>query len=119
MTEPAPVTKAKPATTPGGADRPGSRGGVSRPLRDKWKTLVALVAVLVAAVVDWNWPWGIIFVYWAAEALRDRQTYLVEDIGRDANPFLFWTIMCTWLASAGYLFLLDLDVVGPGAGGMP
>ena len=79
----------------------------------KWKTAIALGVLLIAALLDWNWPWAVVFVYWAVEAVRDRQTYLVEDIDRDVDPELFWIIVCTWLLSGGYLFLLDLRLVGP------
>ena len=89
---------------------PAKPATLAESLRDKRKTCLTLAVLLVAALLDWNWPWSLIFVYWTLEAVRDRETYLVEEVPRDAYPVLFWLIVFTWLASAAYLLALDIGV---------
>lgn len=73
-----------PALTTGGA-----------PLR--WKSMIALGAIGVGLYHDWYWIWGALLIIWALTDLRDRHTYLLEDIPRSESPFLYWIVVLMWL----------------------
>lgn len=62
----------------------------------KWKSLLALGLIAVALIMDMPWLWGIIFLLWVIMDLKNKQTYLLEEIPRDSNPFLYWIIVTMW-----------------------
>ena len=74
----------------------------------KWKTIVALLIIYAAVILDWYWVWGLLFIMWTIPALYSGQTHLVEPINRDENPVLFWFIVITWLGLSAYMIVGDL-----------
>ena len=36
-------------------------------------TVTVLVALLIATLLDWYWPWGLLFLYWVVVGLRQRE----------------------------------------------
>lgn len=62
----------------------------------KWKSMLALVLIGTAVTLDMYWLWGILFMLWAIMDIKNRQTYLLEEIPRDTNPFLYWIIVTMW-----------------------
>ena len=86
-------------------DRRGGRragGGI------KWLTLVALAIVVVALVFDFQWMWGLIFLFWSGPSLFTGVTFLVEPVHRSENPWLFWVIVSLWLGLS--LALIGWDI---------
>ncbi len=61
-------------------------------------TVIVLVALLTATLLDWYWPWGLLFLYWVVVGLRQREAFLIERIAKGRNPILYWCIngMWTW-----------------------
>ena len=78
--------------------------------RVRWFTLVAIAIVLVAVIFDFQWVWGLLFLFWAAPSLFTGETFLVEPVRRAENPWLFWTIVMLWLSLS--LALIGLDIAG-------
>lgn len=70
----------------------------------KWLTIGALVIIVVASFLYWNWIWGLIFWAWAWQMFTTGTAFLVEEIERDVSPVLFWILILMWfLFGAFYL----------------
>lgn len=76
--------------------------------RVRWFTLVAIAIVLVAVIFDFQWVFGLLFLFWAAPSILTGETFLVEPVHRAENPWLFWIIVALWLSLS--LALIGLDV---------
>ncbi len=63
----------------------------------RWKSILALVMIGVGFVFDLYWIWGILFLIWAINDLRNRSTYLLDYIPRSDAPILYWIIVLMWL----------------------
>lgn len=59
-------------------------------------TVIVLVALLTATLLDWYWPWGLLFLYWVVVGLRQREAFLIERIAKGRNPILYWCINGMW-----------------------
>ena len=75
----------------------------------RWLTLGALAVVVAAVVFNFQWLWGLLFLFWVVPSLTTGVTFLVEPIHRDENPWLYWTITTIWLGLS--LALIAIDVV--------
>ena len=82
--------------------RRGVGGGV------RWFTLGAFAYVLAAVILNFQWMWGLLFLFWAAPSFATGVTFLVEPIYRDENPRLFWAIVMLWLGLSLALIGMDL-----------
>ncbi|MCG8634001.1 MAG: B12-binding domain-containing radical SAM protein [Desulfobacterales bacterium] len=65
------------------------------PLR--WKSVLALGIIGMGLWFEWYWIWGVLFIIWAITDLRNRRTYLLDDIPRSDSPLLYWTVVLMWL----------------------
>ena len=89
--------------TPATARYRASRALGSRPL-----TVIALAAAVAAIVLDWYWPWGLLFVYWTVPNIQRGEAFLIEPISRARNPVLFWAITGMWAAFGVWILYADL-----------
>jgi len=78
-----------------GPSNPSSYGS-----RIKWKSMLALALIGTAIALDQYWLWGVLFLAWAINDLRNRRTYLVEDIPRSESPIMYWVVVTLWLSLA-------------------
>ena len=60
-------------------------------------TLVLLIIIWVAALLDLTWVWGVMFLIWSFTIIRSGDATLYEPITRDKNPGWFWVIAVTWV----------------------
>ena len=74
----------------------------------RWLTLGALAFVIAAVIFNFQWMWGLLFLFWSAPSLVTGVTFLVEPIYRDENPWLFWAIVTLWLGLS--LALIAIEV---------
>ncbi|MXY35355.1 MAG: hypothetical protein F4052_07270 [Dehalococcoidia bacterium] len=74
----------------------------------RWLTLGALAFVIAAVIFNFQWMWGLLFLFWSAPSLVTGVTFLVEPIYRDENPWLFWAIVTLWLGLS--LALIGIEV---------
>ncbi|MDE0139288.1 MAG: hypothetical protein OXM57_14155 [bacterium] len=58
--------------------------------------------------MDWQWVWGVFFLYWAVLGIVTGQAFVVRTVDQDENPALFWLISVTWLVLAALSILYDL-----------
>ncbi|MXY77779.1 MAG: hypothetical protein F4Y40_12030 [Acidimicrobiia bacterium] len=81
---------------------------VDRMSRSKLPTVVALAALLIATWMDWQWVWGVFFLYWAVLGIMTGQAFVVRTVDQDESPLLFWLISVTWLVVAALSVFYDL-----------
>jgi len=72
--------------------------------KSKWRTIVGLLIVYVAAVVNWQWIWGVFSLYWITLDFFTGVTYFIEPVYRENNPILYWVILMTWVAFSVVMF---------------
>lgn len=66
----------------------------------KWKTILGLIVMIIATLKNIPWLWGILFLFWAINDLRNGHTYFIEDVSREEDPILFWVIVTVWFLFA-------------------
>lgn len=69
----------------------------------QWRPFLALIGVIFISVMNWEWAWGILFLFWVVPDIFSGVTYFVEPVERNNNPFLFWAIISTWILLSLYL----------------
>ncbi len=76
----------------------------------KWRTITALVLMYIAILMNWEWAWGILFLFWVIPDIFSGVTYFIEPIIKKENPMLYWVIIVSWILMAVYsLSTLFLD----------
>jgi len=94
------IRKGKPSTSPAPSDRRGAGPALttagSRFVR--WKSLLALGLIGTGLFFNLYWIWGVFFLIWAVNDLRNRRTHLLDDIPRSESPVLYWVVVTMWLA---------------------
>lgn len=79
-----------------------------RASQSKLPTVVALAALLIATWMDWQWVWGVFFLYWAVLGIATGQAFVVRTVDQDESPLLFWMISVTWLVLSALSIFYDL-----------
>ena len=81
-----------------------------------WRSIVVLVLILISFVFNLGWLWALVLLIWAIPDIFTGVTYLVEPVERKAFPVLYWSIIVSWIAFSGYLFVVDLfpELLPPG-----
>jgi len=79
----------------------------------KWRTVLGLILIYLAMWFNWQWVWGFIFMIWVIPDILSGVTYFMERIKKSENPFLYWTIIISWVLMSLYsfatLFFPDLN----------
>ena len=70
----------------------------------KWRTIVGLILLAAAVVLNWLWVWGLLFLFWVIPDIFIGRTYFIEEIRKDENPILFWVIVVAWVLFSLYYF---------------
>ncbi|OSY87520.1 hypothetical protein WH52_11240 [Tenacibaculum holothuriorum] len=58
---------------------------------------MALIGVILIFILNWQWAWGILFLYWVIPDIFRGVTYFIEPVERERNPLLFWSIVISWI----------------------
>lgn len=69
---------------------------------------IAFAALIGALIVGWQWPWGLLFIYWVIPAWQTGEAHLLGPVERDRDPVLFWAIVTLWTLFGVLLVLADL-----------
>ena len=69
----------------------------------KWRTIIGLILVYIAAIFNLQWAWGVLFLFWVIPDIFTGVTYFIEAIEKKENPFLYWFIVATWLLMSIYM----------------
>lgn len=63
----------------------------------QWRVWLGFILVLLVILMDWQWVWGILFLFWVIPDIRNQVTYFMEPVERSNSPILYWTIVSTWI----------------------
>ena len=74
----------------------------------KWRAGLGLVGVYLIVLLEQDWAWGLLFLFWVIPDLKSRVTYFIEPITRASNPVLYWATVLTWLGLSSYLLITPL-----------
>lgn len=69
-----------------------------------WPTIVVIVILLTALYMGWQWIWGVFFLFWTFEGIRNNESYIVQPIRRDEDPIVYWVLIATWFLLSIYSF---------------
>jgi hypothetical protein len=58
----------------------------------------------IAMFMNWEWAWGILFLFWVIPDIFSGVTYFIEPIEKRQNPILYWIIVVSWILMAIYSF---------------
>ena len=70
----------------------------------KWRTIIALLLMYTAILMNWQWVWGLLFMFWVVPDIISGVTYFIEPIEKKTNPILYWIIIVSWVLMALYSF---------------
>lgn len=79
---------------------------MSRPI--KWQTILGLVFLVFAIVMDWSWVSGLLFLFWTIPSFYSEVVYFIEPIEKKKDPVLYWIIMVLWLGLSLISFIPGL-----------
>mgnify|MGYP006000490813 CR=1 FL=1 len=68
----------------------------------KWRTIIALILMYIAILMNWEWAWGILFLFWVIPDIFSGITYFIEPISKKENTILYWIIIVSWILMATY-----------------
>ena len=69
---------------------------------NKWRTVLALLLMYIAIIMNWEWAWGVLFLFWVIPDLFSGVTYFIEPISKKENTVLYWIIILSWILFALY-----------------
>ena len=78
---------------------------------EKWKTLVALILLVLSVIFDWNWFWAIFIFIGLIHVIRSKEIHFVESITRNETPKLYWLMVIIWSLLAIYSILSYLNII--------
>lgn len=65
---------------------------------------MALILMYIAIFMNWDWAWGVLFLFWVVPDLISGNTYFIEPIEKKQSPILYWVIIVSWILLAVYSF---------------
>lgn len=68
----------------------------------KWRTIIALFLLYLALFMNWEWVWGILFLFWVVPDIFSGVTYFIEPIVKKEHPILYWIIILSWILMGLY-----------------
>lgn len=74
----------------------------------KWPTLFALLLIYLAVFFEWNWIWGVLFLFWVIPSFYSGEVHLVQAVTKKEDPILYWFILLTWIGLSAALILSDV-----------
>lgn len=77
----------------------------------KWPVILALILIYLAVLLEWNWVWGVLFIFWTIPSLYSGEVHLVQSVTKKDHPVLYWLIILTWIVLSMILILTDVMFV--------
>ena len=71
----------------------------------KWRSILGLILLYLAIWNDWQWAWGLLFIFWVVPDIISGVTYFMEPVDKRESPFLYWVIIISWILMSLYSFL--------------
>lgn len=69
----------------------------------KWKSIIGILLVLSAVVLNMPILFGVLYIIWAVQDISSGHAHVLEDVSREENRLLFWIIVMLWLGSGLYV----------------
>lgn len=69
----------------------------------KVRTILGLILLYTAVLLNWEWVWGVLFLIWVIPDLFSGITYFIEPVEKKENPILYWIIVMSWLWMSIYI----------------
>ncbi|MCG8331382.1 MAG: effector binding domain-containing protein [Chitinophagales bacterium] len=69
----------------------------------KIRTVLGLILLYLAILLNLEWVWGILFLIWVIPDLFSGITYFIEPVEKKSSPLLYWIIMISWLWMSLYM----------------
>lgn len=82
----------------GNLQKRNQTSNTNKPKNYQWRVWAGLFAVIFVSVMNWQWVWGILFLFWVVPDIQNKVTYFVEPVYRNENALLYWVIITTWVA---------------------
>ncbi len=67
----------------------------------KWKTIVALIPLILAIVMQWWWFFTFLFILQIVFSLMEGKVEYVEEVKQSEDPLIFWLVIIVWTFLAG------------------
>lgn len=80
-------------------------------MKRHWIVLFALVLIYAAALLELNFIWGILFLFWTIPSFYTREVHLVQNVKRSEAPLLYWAIMLTWIVLSIWMIAADIPTI--------
>lgn len=71
-------------------------------MQSKWKTIVALIPLIIAIVMDWWWFFTLLFIWQIIISIQTEKIEYVEEVKKSEHPTLYWIIVGVWVFLAVY-----------------
>ena len=68
-----------------------------------------LVGLIIATYLNWSWPWGLLFIFWAVPSVRTGEAFLLGPVIREDQPVIFWVVTVLWFVLGLMTILADLS----------
>ncbi len=66
------------------------------------------IVLVVSAFLGWQWPWGLLFLYWTVPSVISGQAFLLGPVQRDKDPIFFWAIVLVWALFGALMIAADI-----------
>lgn len=75
-----------------------------------WQTIIMLLAMYIAVIFNWQWIWGLLFIFWGGQGIISGSTYLITPIYKNENQRLFWITIISWILIGLYFITVSFIV---------
>lgn len=77
----------------------------------KWKTIVALMLLILAVIFEWNWFWAFFIFMGLLNVLKSKTIHFVEEVSLKETPKLYWVMIGIWSFLALFSILNYLTIL--------
>lgn len=77
----------------------------------KWKTILALLLLIIAVIFEWDWFWALFILLGLIHIIRNGEIHFVESVTKKEHPKLYWTMIGIWSFLALYSILNYLGLL--------
>ncbi|MCT4698737.1 hypothetical protein [Tenacibaculum haliotis] len=78
---------------------------------DKWKTITALILLILAVIFNWNWFWAIFILIGLLHTIKSEEIHFVESVTKKEHPKIYWVMICIWSLLALFSVLNYLNIL--------
>lgn len=77
----------------------------------KWKTILALLLLILAVIFEWNWFWAFFILIGLLNVLKSKSIHFVEEVSLEESPKLYWIMVVVWSLLALFSILSYLNIL--------